>query len=117
MDSLLQIILHYIPSSAIPIVVVVLVCCYFWYKTRIKFMALENDREKNKKFRDKDLQDLRDKCVGNEKEIQFLRDILAERVGEIKELRTSVNELNINMSSLSTEIKNLTKIIDRIKND
>lgn len=117
MDSFLQIILPYIPSSAIPIVIVVLVCCYFWYKTRIKFMALENDREKNKKSRDKDLQDLRDKCVGNEKEIQFLQDILEERVGEIKELRTSVNELNINMSSLSTEIKNLTKIIDRNKND
>lgn len=115
MDSLLQIILPYIPSSAIPIIIVVLGCCYLWYKTRTKFMALEIDREKNKKSRDKDLQELRDKCVGNEKEIQFLRDILAERVGEIKDLRTSVNELNINMSSLSTEIKNLTKIIDRTK--
>lgn len=116
MDSLLQIILPYIPSSSIPIVIVVLVCCYLWYKTRTKFMALENDREKSKKSRDNDLQDLRDKCVGNEKEISFLKVAITERNNEIKELKFCVNELNVNMGILSTKIESLSKVIDKITN-
>lgn len=115
MTELVQVVMPYIPSSAIPVVIVVLGCCYLWNKTRTKFMALENERAKNKKARDKDFQEIRDKCIGNEKEIQFLKEALTDRVNEIKELKSCVSELNVNMGILSTEIKNLTKIIDRLK--
>jgi peptidoglycan hydrolase CwlO-like protein len=77
-------------------------------------MELEKDRSKNKVERDEAMQQLRDKCLGNEKEIQFLREAITERNKDIKELRDVVSSLNANMSGLSEKIKVFTDTIDKL---
>ena len=65
MTELVQSIVPYIPGSAIPIVVVVIVCFYLYNKFKVKFMELEKVRNKNKAERDEAIQQLRDKCLVN----------------------------------------------------
>ena len=77
-------------------------------------MELEKDRNKNKAERDEAIQQLRDKCLVNEKEIQFLREAITERNKDIKELKDVVSSLNANMSGLSAKLEVFTDTIDKL---
>lgn len=115
MTELVQVMMPYIPSSAIPVVIVVLGCCYLWNKTRTKFMALENERVENKKVRDKELQDLCDLCKENSLEIKHLKEDLSQKNEILDTLRSQVNELNVNLAIVSERIVTLVDVIKELK--
>lgn len=117
MLELAQVILDKTPPSAIPLVVVIVVCFYIWSRMKTKFTTLEKDRTESKISRDKEVLELRDKCLSNEKELKYLWDAISERNNDIKELNQCVKELSTNMAVLTTEVKNLTRMIDGRKKD
>ena len=115
MDSLLQVILPYIPSSAIPIVIVVLGCCYLWFRCKQNFEQMNRDKEETQKNFDKESQDLRDLCKENSLEIKHLKEELSQKNEILDTLRTQVNELNVNLAIVSERIVTLVDAIKELK--
>lgn len=117
MENIVQTSLQYIPPSAIPFVVIALGCfyLYLWFRCRQNSEQMSKDKEETKNCIDKESQDLRDLCKENALEIKHLKEDLSSKNEVLDNLRSQVNELNVNLAIVSERIVTLVDVIKELK--
>ena len=103
----LNTILPYIPSGAIPVVVVVLGCFYLYKK-------IDGQRQETKAVRDADTREIREKLQAHEFEIANLKGSARHHGEVLDELREQINILNVNLAKNTVTIDNLAKVVEQL---
>lgn len=110
-------ILAAIPSSAIPLVVIVLGLYWIYRKTEHVTNTINKDREVTKVQRDTDSQELHDKVL----KLEFKTTELAGRIELhdtiLGDINKQINLLNTNIAILTEKLENLTNALKDMKND
>ena len=117
MEEVVQTSLQYIPPRAIPFVVIALGCfyLYLWFRCRQNSEQMSKDKEETKNCIDKESQDLHDLCKENALEIKHLKEDLSSKNEVLDNLRSQVNELNVNLAIVSERIASLVDVIKDLK--
>lgn len=102
----LSVILQFVPQTAIPLVV----CVCFYLKLQAK-------RKETKSERDKDSQELHDKLLKHDFEIQSLKDdkVLVHTVQS--DLQEQVNQLTTAVAKLSVSVEQFSQAVTELRND
>lgn len=117
MENVVQTTFQYIPTAAIPFVVIALGCCYLylWFRCKQNSVQMSKDKEETQKSIDEESQDLRDLCKENALEIKHLKEELSQKNEILDTLRSQVNELNVNLAIVSERIVTLVDVIKELK--
>lgn len=102
MIELVSTVLPYIAPSALPVVIVAIVCFYIYRK-------IGNERKETKAERDNDSREIHDKILKHDFEIANLKGIVVEHKNTLEDLREQVAILNTNIVKLTVVVENLTK--------
>lgn len=100
-----------IPSSALPLVVVIVAAIYFYFK----FKGIEQDRQVTKTNRDADSQAIHDDMLKMKFEITSLQGIVNLHDTLLSDISKQINILSTNIAILSEKIDNLNNIIKESK--
>ena len=111
MEHIVTTIIGALSPSALPLVVVIVVGIYFFYK----FKSLEQDRMTTKQQRDSDSQNLHDIVQKNTWEINNLKLENQHRDTILDDLRQQCNELNVNLAVVSQKLDTLVDAIKDLK--
>jgi len=106
-ESILGSILESIPPSAVPIVIVILGLGYLYFK----FRQVEAARKVTKNERDKDSQDLHDKLMRHDWEINQIKADNNHRDVLLEDLRKQVEAVNQNLAIVATKLDSLVEAV------
>lgn len=101
-------VLPYIPSSAIPVILVVLGGIYIYKK-------IDGERKVTKAARDKDSLEVHDTLLKHSFQITQLKDQQALISTVVDDLRDTCSQLNTNIVKLDTNVQNLTEVVRDLK--
>ena len=104
MESILQLIVPTIPGAAWSVIILVLGGIYIYKK-------IEADRKVTKNERDKDSQDLHDKIMKHDWEINQIKSDNNHRDILLDDLRKQVEAVNQNLAVVATKLDNLVEVI------
>jgi len=109
MNSLITTILPFIPSAALPLVIVVVAAIFFYFK----FNSLSKDRENTKIQRDNDSQTIHDDILKLQFKVLELDGRTVKHENIIEDMRQQLSELNTNIVRLAVVVEELAKKIDK----
>lgn len=108
MESILQLIIPTIPGAAWSVIVLVLGGLYIYKK-------IESNRKVTKDERDKDSQDLHDKLMKHDWEINQIKTDNNHRDVLLDDLRKQVEAVNHNLAIVATKLDNLVEAVKERK--
>lgn len=109
MENVINAIIPYISSSALPLVIVVIAGIYFYFK----FNNITKDRENTKNLRDADSQKIHDDILKLKFKVSELDGKAVKHETVIEDMRQQLSELNTNIVRLSVVVEELAKKLDK----
>lgn len=108
MEAIVSTLVAAIPSSALPLVVVILGGIYIYRK-------IGNERSVTKAERDKDSQNLHDKLLKVEFDMANVKGEVGHHQEVLEDLRNQIGILNVNIVKLTVSMENLVKNMQEYK--
>ena len=103
MEDLLPTLIQSIPSSALPLVVVIIGCFYIYKK-------IGKEREETKAVRDKDTLQIREDIIGLKFKVSNIEGRTVHHEEILDDLRNQIAILNTNIVKLSTIIERMNNV-------